>query len=256
MTQTEQVRAPIRVPSPEALAGARVLVIGGGSGTGAAAARMLAGVGARVLVATRSGTLPAGVVAGSGDGQVRAVAVDMLDEAALRAAVGGEELDHVVVTAAEVAAGPVLDTPYDQVETTISGWLRGSYTTARVTAPLLPPGGSITFFSGYSAARPLPGWGAGAAGGAGIEALARVLSVELAPRGVRVNTVRPGATDTGLLRGLLGGADDAAIAGMGATLPLGRVGRPEEVASAALFLMANPYVTGTVVTVDGGASHA
>jgi NAD(P)-dependent dehydrogenase (short-subunit alcohol dehydrogenase family) len=54
----------------------------------------------------------------------------------------------------------------------------------------------------------------------------------------------------------VGGADDATIEAIGGTFPLGRIARPEEVAAAALFLMANQYVTGTVVTVDGGASHA
>lgn len=66
--------------------------------------------------------------------------------------------------------------------------------------------------------------------------------------------MRSAATDTAMFRGLLGGADDDVVAAIGAGLPLGRIARPEEVAAAALFLMA-PYVTGTVVTVDGGASH-
>jgi NAD(P)-dependent dehydrogenase (short-subunit alcohol dehydrogenase family) len=83
-----------------------------------------------------------------------------------------------------------------------------------------------------------------------------VLAVELAPAGVRVNTVRSGPTDTDMFRGLLGGADDAAVGAVGAPFPLGRIARAEEVAAAALFLMANQYVTGTVITVDGGASHA
>lgn len=246
-TSTEAV-----LPLPESLAGTHVLVVGGGTGTGAAAARMLLGLGASVLVATRSGRLPDGVDTAAADGRIRAVAVDMRDEGALSAALGHEKLDHVVVTAADVIAGPVLALTYDQVSATMADWVKGSYQVARVVAPTLSPGGSITFFSGYAGARGLPGWGAGAAAGAGVEALVRVLALELAP--LRVNTVRPGATDTAMFRALLGGADDAAVAGFGSTLLVGRIARPEEVAAAALFFMSNPAVTGTVVTVDGGAS--
>lgn len=87
--------------------------------------------------------------------------------------------------------------------------------------------------------RPAAGLSAASASAAGVEGIARALAVELAP--VRVNVVRPGATDTPKLRGFLPEPTDEQVAAYGATLPLGRVARAEEVAAAALFLMANPY---------------
>lgn len=235
------------------LAGSTVLVVGGSSGIGAAACRELASAGAEVLAVSRSGRVPEGLSDTQRE-RVTAIAADMQDGEVLQAALADRKPDHVVVTAAEILGGPVVATPYEKVEGTIAGWLRGAYEVARVTGPLLPPHGSLTFFSGYASARPVPGAGAAAAAGAGIEALARTLAVELAP--VRVNTVRAGSTDTPLLRQLLGGADDTALAAVGATLPVRRIATPAETAAVAIFLMTHPYVTGSVLTADGGASIA
>jgi NAD(P)-dependent dehydrogenase (short-subunit alcohol dehydrogenase family) len=79
------------------------------------------------------------------------------------------------------------------------------------------------------------------------------MAAELAP--VRVNVVRPGIVDTPLLDRLAPGVskDDLAKL-MAKRVPLGRIGRPEEIADAILFLMGNDYVTGTTIAVDGGAS--
>jgi len=85
-----------------------------------------------------------------------------------------------------------------------------------------------------------------------VETLTRALAVELAPARVRVNTVRFGRIDTPLLRSTAGLDADAAIAAAGSSAPLGRFGTAEEAAASALFLMANNYMTGQVVTVDGG----
>ena len=133
----------------------------------------------------------------------------------------------------------------------------GAYAVARVAGPRLPAGGSITYTSGTLRVRPVVGMAMAAAGAGALEVLTRALAVELAPLRVRVNAIRPGATDTPLMRRFHGtGPDDPAtndvVAEFGDTLPLGRVGTAEEAAAAALFLMANTYVTGTVVTVDGG----
>jgi NAD(P)-dependent dehydrogenase (short-subunit alcohol dehydrogenase family) len=240
------------VPLPQSLRGAHVVVLGGSAGIGAAAVRLLADVGASVTAASRSGARPDGV---RDDADVRTEAVDVVDEAGLQSlAERLGRVDHVLVTAAQIRGGLVAQTSYDDVAGTIAGWVRGAYNVGRVFGPRIGAGGSVTFVSGVSVVRPQPGLAAPAAAAGGIEALARVLAVELAP--VRVNTLRFASTDTGLLRRLLGGADDATVAGMGAVLPLGRVARPEEAAAAALFVMANPYVSGTVVTVDGAASLA
>lgn len=242
--------AGARSPLPDGLAGARVLVIGGGSGWGAAAVRQLADLGATVTVVGRSGVVPDGV---AGSSAVRALSADFRDEAALRrVAETVGEVDHVLVTAATVLGGPVTATPYAAVGDTVAGWLQGSYQVAHVFGSRITRAGSLTFTSGISTLRPRPGSAAAAAAGAGIEALGRVLAVELAP--VRVNTVRPGGIDSALFRRLAGDIDDATVAAIGATLPAGRLARPEEVAAAAVFLMANPYLSGQVLGVDAAAA--
>jgi NAD(P)-dependent dehydrogenase (short-subunit alcohol dehydrogenase family) len=80
--------------------------------------------------------------------------------------------------------------------------------------------------------------------------------VELAPARLRVNTIRFGRIDTPLLRAQPGLDSDAAVAAAGANALLGRFGTAEEAAASALFLMANNYVTGQVITVDGGETLA
>lgn len=243
-----------RSPLPDALTGQAVLIIGGSSGIGAAAARLLAGIGADVTVASRSGRLPEGLSGPAGT--AHAASVDVTDEESLRALLDAQgRLDHVLVTAAALAAGPVADTPYEQIRGTFESWLKGAYLVAQLAGPrLAEEGGSLTLTSAGGAVRPLPGTVAASGAVAGVEAMARALALELAP--ARVNAVRPGPADTPLLHGFLGTGDAAAVAAFGAGMPLGRVARPEEVAAAALFLMSNPYVTGSVVTVDGGGSLA
>jgi NAD(P)-dependent dehydrogenase (short-subunit alcohol dehydrogenase family) len=226
------------IPLPQALAGRSILVIGGTSGIGAAAAGLLEQVGARVSVGSRSAT---------------GLRLDVTDEDSLRAAIDGlPELDHVLVTAGSFVAGPVAAQRPEDVRSGLLSRTEDALRVARIAAPRLPPGGSLTFTSAGGAIRPLPGTTITSASVAGLEGLVRALAVDLAP--VRVNAIRPGATDTPMLRGFLPEPSDEAVATFGASLPLGRVARPDEVAAAALFLMANAYVTGTVVTVDGGGS--
>ena len=89
-----------------------------------------------------------------------------------------------------------------------------------------------------------------------VEAMTKAIAVELAGSRVRVNTVRFGRTVTPLLRAYPGFESDEAIAAAGSSWPLGRFGTAEEAAATALFLMANNYVTGQVITVDGGETMA
>jgi NAD(P)-dependent dehydrogenase (short-subunit alcohol dehydrogenase family) len=113
-------------------------------------------------------------------------------------------------------------------------------------------GGSITICTGAGVARPRAGAAIVAAAAGGSEFLARAMAVELAP--IRVNVIRPGIIDTPLLDRLAPGNRDATIEAMAKRVPLGRVGRPEEIADAIVFLMSNEYVTGSTLTIDGGIS--
>ncbi|MFG1997982.1 SDR family oxidoreductase [Spirillospora sp. NPDC048911] len=206
-----------------------------------------------------------GVGAGADQGGVGVAALERVIGVA---ADGGDEgrlgsifdqvgsVDHVLVTAGSYGGGPLGETPRSAVEDAVNARLWGAYAAARVAAEHLPPGGSLTLSSGAYLTRPVPGAAAGIASIGAVEGLTRALAVEFAPRRLRVNTVRYGIFDTPLSRGAIGqgaGAEgDEAVRKAGATLPLGRFGTPEEAASAALFLMANNYVTGTALTIDGG----
>jgi NAD(P)-dependent dehydrogenase (short-subunit alcohol dehydrogenase family) len=111
-------------------------------------------------------------------------------------------------------------------------------------------GGSITFMSGTSAWKPTGGSAVGAASCGAIEAFARSLAIELAP--IRVNTIAPGFIDTPLIDELAGAMKSAFIEREAARLPVKRIGTPEDIADAVLFLMKNGFVTGITLTVDGG----
>jgi NAD(P)-dependent dehydrogenase (short-subunit alcohol dehydrogenase family) len=111
-------------------------------------------------------------------------------------------------------------------------------------------GGSITFMSGTAAIRPLRGASVATASCGAVEAFARALALELAP--IRVNTIQPGLIDTPFLDTLGDDRRKAIVADYSARLPVGRVGRAEDVADAVLFLMKNGFVTGITLTVDGG----
>jgi NAD(P)-dependent dehydrogenase (short-subunit alcohol dehydrogenase family) len=119
----------------------------------------------------------------------------------------------------------------------------------RAALPTLARDGSIVALSGYLCRKPSAGYSAFAAVNGAIEALVKVLAIELAP--VRVNALVPGQVDT--LRDIIGeeanrGRNEAAAA----KLPVGRIGTPDDLAHAALFLLENRFSTGTALDVDGG----
>jgi glucose 1-dehydrogenase len=104
-----------------------------------------------------------------------------------------------------------------------------------------------------SSHRPQPNNAAFVAAKHGVIGLTKVASLENAPHGIRVNTVCPGSFDTPVLDRAFGDRKEEAMKPYLSTLPLKRLGRPEELAHAVLFLMTNGYTTGTVLHVNGGA---
>ncbi|NUR85734.1 MAG: SDR family oxidoreductase [Nonomuraea sp.] len=247
---------PVRTPLPSALAGQTVVIVGGSSGIGLAAGALLAGIGARaVLVGRDKDRLDAAV---STVRQAIGVAANVTDEEALAGIFDqAGEVHHVLVTAGGVSgAGTVAQATAEDLMTAYRDRVWGAFAVARTAATRLPAGGSITLTSGTMLARPQPGMAGPLAAVGGVETLTRALAVELAPERLRVNAVRYGAFDTPLLRGMAGLDTDEAVARAGATTPLGRYGTAEEAAASTLFLMSNPYMTGQVITIDGGQSLA
>lgn len=203
----------------------RVLVVGGSSGIGAAAARAFAALGADVTIASRDANkLAAAAHAIGGPRPVRQAVLDTTDAPAVDAFFAGTEpFDHVVVSAAQTPGGPVRKLPLADAQAAMDSKFWGAYRVAR--AARVAPGGSLTFVSGFLSVRPSANSVLQGAINAALEALARGLALELAP--VRVNAVSPGLVATPLWSKL----DDASREAMYAAAAGGR--RRGDVAAAA-----------------------
>ncbi|MGV7207885.1 SDR family oxidoreductase [Oxalobacteraceae bacterium A2-2] len=232
------------------LSGKKVVIVGGKTGIGLGIARAARAAGAAVVVASRRVAALAEHPELAGFEQV---SLDVRDEAAVRdafEAIG--PFDHLVVTAApDIGSwGQFMDADMDGVRSYVEGKFLGSWACARHAAPRLRPQGSITFLTGGMAVRPKLGFTAVTSAFAAVEALSASLALELAP--LRVNTIRPGYVDTDMWSFLPAEQRDGLRDKVAQTFPVRRVGRPEDIAHGALFLMTNPYVTGTVIEVAGG----
>ncbi|MFI7604451.1 SDR family oxidoreductase [Micromonospora sp. NPDC049366] len=234
-----------------ALTDQRVVVLGGTSGIGLATAGLAAREGARVVVASSNprsvdralSALPAGTT-----GHV-ANLTDAGDVSRLFEDLG--PFDHLIYTAGEPLALMSVDA-LDLAAARAAFELRyfGSLSAVNAAVPYLRPGGSITLTTGTANHRPSAGWSVAASITGAIDALVRALAVELAP--LRVNAVSAGVIRSPLWDSLPEETRERMYAQLSASLPLGRVGEPEEVAEAFVYLLRSTYATGTVVTVDGG----
>ena len=234
------------------LADQRIVIIGGSSGTGLATARGAAAAGAAVTIASSDqGRLDAALAGlpGNCDG----VVVDTRSEAdvaALFARAG--QLDHLVYTAGEAPAQRALkDLSLDEARALFEVRFWGAIAAVKYAAPRVRPGGSIVLTSGTIGVRPVPGAALAASGAAAIEGLTRGMAVELAP--IRVNAVRPGAIRTPMWNGIAEPQREALFATLAGRTLTETIGEPDQIAAAHLYLMDNRFVTGTVLTVDGGA---
>ncbi len=232
--------------------GKRVLVVGGSSGIGEAAALAFAQRGAQVTIASRDAGKLAASAARIGHG-VATGAIDITDEASVNAFFdGADEFDHVVVSAAQTATGPVRGLDLAAAQAAMDSKFWGAYRIAR--AVRIREGGSLTFVSGFLSVRPSKTSVLQGAINAALEALARGLALELSP--VRVNAVSPGMIATPLWDKLDAAARETMYEGAAARLPARCVGQAEDVANAIVYLAATRYATGSTVLVDGGGAIA
>jgi NAD(P)-dependent dehydrogenase (short-subunit alcohol dehydrogenase family) len=229
---------------------ARVLVVGGSSGIGLATAAAAAGAGAAVTIASRSQTKLESAVSTLGK-TARAVALDTGDVAAVERFFT-DEADHIVVSAAQTPSGPVRSLSFADAKIAMDSKFWGAYRVARVAK--IREGGSLTFVSGFLSVRPSANSVLQGAINAALEALARGLALELAP--VRVNAVSPGLIATPLWSGMPNDKREAMFASAAQRLPARRVGQPEDIANAVMFLVTTPFATGSTVRVDGGGAIA
>lgn len=223
-----------------------VVVLGGSSGIGYATAKAAMSEGARVIITGRSVERLQEAALRLGE-SVKTRSVDSADEESIRRLF--EDLgpvDHIFCAAGSVVAARRAQADAAVIREAFETRVLGDIFVAKHASPTMRPGGSITFVSGVASTRPYEGSAVSTAACAAVEGLARSLAVDLAP--IRVNALRPGYVDTPLFDRIVGDQREK----LGGKLLVGRIGRPEEIADAALFLMKNEYVTGTTLTIDGG----
>jgi NAD(P)-dependent dehydrogenase (short-subunit alcohol dehydrogenase family) len=232
------------------LRSAQVVVFGGSSGIGLAAAAAAKARGAEVtLVGRTASKLEA---AARAIGGARTAVADIGDKHAVEAAFQTmTRIDHLVVCAGSFITGKLADSDPDRLLTALHERIAGPVYAIKAALPLMPSTGSIVLTSGQLADRPTgQGTSVIAAAVRGVEALARSLALELKP--IRVNAISPGFVDTPLFD-IFGPADRAALfTQVSAALPGGRIGYPEEVGEAIAFLLSNGYTNAEVLHVDGG----
>jgi NAD(P)-dependent dehydrogenase (short-subunit alcohol dehydrogenase family) len=235
------------------LEGQRIVIIGGTSGFGMATAQAASAEGASVIVASSKKAnvdralteLPASVV-----GHV----LDITQESAVReffSTIG--EFDHLAISAGEsldLGEFAVLDLERARRFFETRFW--GSITAAKHAASRISAAGSIILTNGIVGLRPQKGWVVAAAITGAVEAVTRALAVELAP--IRVNLVCAGIVRTDLWRNMPEEERNELFETAGRMLPVGRIGEPEDLAEAYLYLMRERFSTGAMIVVDGGGT--
>lgn len=234
------------------LSGTRILLVGGTSGLGLAVAQAVAARGATAIVASRREAAVGDALAVLPPGS-EGHPVDVTDEESIAALVrAAAPIDHLVYTAGESLRLTMLaDLTPQVIRSFFETRFVGALGVVRAVAPSLRTGGSIVLTSGNAAQRPGPGWALGASICGAMDALTRQLALELAP--LRVNAVAPGVTRSPLWSNMSSADQAEMFDHVAATLPVGRLGEPEDVALAYVYLMEQAIATGTVVLVDGGA---
>jgi len=227
----------------------KVLVIGGGSGMGLAIADAAVREGARVVIAGRSESKLKAACEKIGT-DVRRHPVDFTDPNSVKSlftALG--PVDHLAIPGSAVKTGPLKDLPLADAKSSMDSKFFGPYLAVKEAG--INPGGSIILFSGILSRRPDKGSPILAAINSAVETLGKALAVELAP--IRVNVISPGMTrDTGAYLGMPEKAREEMFGNVARSLPVKRVGRPSDIATLAVELMTNSFITGAVFDVDGG----
>jgi NAD(P)-dependent dehydrogenase (short-subunit alcohol dehydrogenase family) len=232
------------------LSGQTVVVLGGSSGIGLATARQARAEGAEVVITGRNAERLE--QAARDLGARSTAAFDATDPASLKGFFDGvpAPIDHVMVTAGGPHYGPILDMSPEEARTAITGHMLLAIETARNAAGKMRPGGTLLLMGGTGGRRIAPGLGVASAVTAALPALTASLALELAP--VRVNLIAPGFVDTPLSASILGDELEARRDELRATLPIGRVVGPDDVAALAIHIMINTALTGATYDVDGG----
>jgi NAD(P)-dependent dehydrogenase (short-subunit alcohol dehydrogenase family) len=232
------------------LAGQTVVLIGGSSGIGLETARRARAEGAEVVITGRD---PDRLRSAAEElGAQRSAAFDAGDPAAVRGFFAGlpGPVDHVMVTAGGPRYGPLLEMDTDDVREALSEHIVQGLEVARSAVSKMRPGGTLIFMGGTGGRRIGHGSGIASAATAALPPFVAALALEVAP--VRANLIAAGFVDTPLSATLLGDQLEARRDELRATLPIGRVVGPADVAALAVHIMSNTALTGATYDIDGG----
>jgi NAD(P)-dependent dehydrogenase (short-subunit alcohol dehydrogenase family) len=238
-------------------------VTGGTSGIGLETAKLFRDEGAKVVIvgSNRERLDAAGKEL---NGEATLVLADLRSETEIESAVAAViekfgQIDIVFANAGATTVAPLEAVTKDYIDENVGLNFTGTFFTIQKTAPHIPKGGSIVVTTSFLNTIGMPGLSILAATKAATRSLVRTLGAELAPRGIRVNAISPGAISTPFYGKV--GLNDEQLSGVATALTgkigLGRFGESRELAQAALFLASDDssYVTGTEVIVDGGLTQ-
>jgi len=238
------------IPRAPALAGQKVVVIGGSLGIGLETARRARSEGAGVILVGRN---PERLEQAAREvGALSTAAFDATDFTQLERffAELPTPINHVLVTGPGPYYAPLADFDFDRARRDVEAHLFMPMQVARLSTKKVRPGGTLLFMGGTGGRHTAPGMALIGALTAAMPALTKNLALELAP--IRVNLIAAGFVDTPLSASLLGDQLDARREQLRMTLPIRRVVGPADVAELAVHLMTNTAVTGATYDIDGG----
>jgi NAD(P)-dependent dehydrogenase (short-subunit alcohol dehydrogenase family) len=243
------------------LTGKTALVTGATSGIGLAGARALAREGAYVFLVGRRQDALEDAVAGIGADRASFIRADVtkqsdLDRVASTIEATGRRLDILFANAGVGEVAVLGGLTWEHYTNTFNTNVGGIIFTVQTVLPLLNEGSSVILCGSSGDVKASPGMSVYAASKTAIRSLARSWAAELVDRGIRVNVVAPGVTETPGLIDLFAGSDDG-LADLTSSIPMKRRARPEEIGSVVTFLASDgsTFMTGSEVYVDGGGSQ-
>ena len=240
--------------------GRTAVITGGNSGIGLAIARAFRREGAKIAILGRNPDTLAAAADELGSDTL-AVRGDIsvpedLDRLFSEVDSTFGQIDILVANAAIYSSAPLEQTTPEFFDAMNDVNFRGTFFTVQRSLPYLADNASVTLVTSTANTAGIPGLSVYAATKAAVRSLARSFAAELQPRGIRVNAISPGMTDTPIFErlGMSRPEVEAMQESMSEQIPMGRFGRPDEIAAAALFLAsdASSYVTGVELPVSGG----
>jgi NAD(P)-dependent dehydrogenase (short-subunit alcohol dehydrogenase family) len=230
--------------------GTKTVIIGGSSGIGLAIAEQIIVRNGQVVIAGRSKDKLNSSLTKLGN-NAKGIIVDITNFASLPAffnEIGN--FDNLIITSTQTLFKPFAELASEEVLSMINTKLLGSLFAAQAAVKFISKSGSILFFGGVVGQKAMKNGSVVALINSGLEGLTRSLALEIAP--IRVNIIAPGIVDTGRFDNLSLDEKQKAKVNSSISIPLQRIGEPVDLANASIMVLANKFITGSVLRVDGG----